>query len=222
MLQKLTVGSTVIEYELIRKDRKTIQCRVLPDGYLVTAPNYSSIKTIEEFLTSKLDWMLKTRERLRKQAEHPTNVGGVCDGQELILCGKPYRLRLVPGGESSARAEGQTIILTGFDPDVTLRKFLIEFARKYLTALVIQYAPVISGRMPGRIAIREQKTRWGSCSSKGNLNFNWKLIFKPPAAIEYVVVHELCHMIHLNHSPAFWNLVERYLPDYKQRRALLK
>ena len=77
------------------------------------------------------------------------------------------------------------------------------------------------GCRPGRIALREQKTKWGSCSSLGNLNFNWKLIMKPTAAMEYVVVHELCHLKELNHSKAFWALVARCLPDYQERKRKL-
>lgn len=74
----------------------------------------------------------------------------------------------------------------------------------------------------GRITIREQKTRWGSCSSKGNLNFNWKLVLLDPELLDYVVVHELAHRREMNHSVAFWKVVEAELPDYWERRARLK
>lgn len=74
----------------------------------------------------------------------------------------------------------------------------------------------------GRITIREQKTRWGSCSSQGNLNFNWKLVLMPEEVLDYVVVHELAHRKEMNHSKAFWSQVEEILPDYRQRRKLLK
>ena len=73
-----------------------------------------------------------------------------------------------------------------------------------------------------RITIREQKTRWGSCSSAGNLNFNWLLILAPPEVLDYVVVHELCHRREMNHSQAFWKEVEKILPDYRERQKWLK
>ena len=74
----------------------------------------------------------------------------------------------------------------------------------------------------GRITIREQKTRWGSCSSKGNLNFNWKLVLLAPELLDYVVIHELAHRREMNHSKNFWKIVEAELPDYRERRRRLK
>lgn len=74
----------------------------------------------------------------------------------------------------------------------------------------------------GKITLRQQKTRWGSCSANGNLNFNWLLILAPPQVLDYVVVHELCHRKEMNHSPAFWKEVEAILPDYREKRKWLK
>jgi predicted metal-dependent hydrolase len=73
-----------------------------------------------------------------------------------------------------------------------------------------------------RIFIKGQKTRWGSCSSLGNLNFNWRLMMCPPEVIDYIIIHELCHLREMNHSPRFWKLVEERCPDYKERKAWLK
>lgn len=74
----------------------------------------------------------------------------------------------------------------------------------------------------GTVTVREQKTRWGSCSAKGNLNFNWKLVLMPPEILDYVVVHELAHRLQMNHSAAFWAGVGKILPDYRERRQWLK
>lgn len=84
------------------------------------------------------------------------------------------------------------------------------------------YFANIMGVEYGGITIREQKTRWGSCSSKRNLNFNWKLVLAPRNVLDYVVVHELCHLIEMNHSPRFWAQVENVLPDYRYERKWLK
>ena len=98
---------------------------------------------------------------------------------------------------------------------------LREQARKLVTERVRYYAPII-GVTYGQIAIRTQRTRWGSCSSKGNLNFNCQLALVPPEVLDYVVVHELCHRKEPNHSERFWRQVERILPDYKTHRKWLK
>ena len=98
---------------------------------------------------------------------------------------------------------------------------LAEEALKVIPARVEYFAKVI-GVTYGKITIRNQKTRWGSCSSKGNLNFNCLLMLAPPEVLDYVVVHELCHRKQMNHSKAFWLEVEKVLPDYKEARKWLK
>lgn len=84
------------------------------------------------------------------------------------------------------------------------------------------YFRQFTGGTYNRITIRDQKTRWGSCSAKGTLSFNWRLMLAPPAILDYVVVHELCHLTHMNHSAAFWHAVETVYPDYRTARKWLK
>ena len=98
---------------------------------------------------------------------------------------------------------------------------LADQALQIIPQRVAHYDPLV-GVSYGRITIRNQKTRWGSCSAKGNLNFNCLLMLTPPEVMDYVVVHELCHRKEMNHSPRFWAEVERILPDYKVRRKWLK
>lgn len=96
-----------------------------------------------------------------------------------------------------------------------------ELARAVIGQRVSYFAAKM-GVTYGRISIRDQKTRWGSCSGRGNLNFNWKLVLMPPEVLDYVVVHELAHRKQMNHSPLFWAEVGRVLPDYESRRRWLK
>jgi len=97
--------------------------------------------------------------------------------------------------------------------------------KKLAKAVLAEKCRIFAERMGvsyGTITVREQKTRWGSCSARGNLNFNWKLVLMPEEIQDYLVVHELAHRIEMNHSPAFWAVVERELPDYRTRREWLK
>lgn len=96
-----------------------------------------------------------------------------------------------------------------------------QAAKEYFPKRVEYYAQQL-GVSYGRIRIAEQKTRWGSCSGKGTLSFNWKLMLAPPKVLDYVVVHELCHLKEMNHSSRFWKLVEEIMPDYKEYRTWLK
>ena len=98
---------------------------------------------------------------------------------------------------------------------------LKKAAKKILAAKVEYYANIM-GLKYGRITITSAKTRFGSCSSKGNISFSYRLMLHPEPAIDYVVVHELAHLVEMNHSPAFYRVVESVLPDYKQRKKLLK
>lgn len=100
-------------------------------------------------------------------------------------------------------------------------KKLKKEARNHLASLTEYWAEKI-GVSYGRISIRGQKTRWGSCSSKGNLNYNYLLMLCPDEVAEYVVIHELCHRIHMNHSKDFWNKIEEFCPNYRQARKWLK
>ncbi|MCC8066145.1 MAG: M48 family metallopeptidase [Clostridiales bacterium] len=100
-----------------------------------------------------------------------------------------------------------------------------ERGRKAAVSFIPERVAYFARRMGvtyGRITIREQKTRWGSCSTAGNLNFNWKLMLVPPDLLDYVVVHELAHRREMNHSPQFWAIVEKELPDYRERRQQLR
>lgn len=102
-----------------------------------------------------------------------------------------------------------------------LEKRYIEAAREYFPKRAA-YFQTLTGGEYHRITIRDQKTRWGSCSAKGTLSFNWRLMLAPPAVLDYVVVHELCHLTHMDHSKAFWQAVENVCPDYRTHRRWLK
>ena len=105
--------------------------------------------------------------------------------------------------------------------EIALVKRYREAAKEYIPKRAAYYREQTGGTYE-RISIREQKTRWGSCSSRGTLSFNWRLMLAPPRVLDYVVVHELCHLKHMNHSKAFWNAVEEVIPDYRECRKWLR
>ena len=148
------------------------------------------------------------------------------DGQVVVRC--PKRMRIEEAQRFvESKADWIEKHLENRQPQNVVKythreiEQLREQARKLIAERVKHFAPIV-GVTYGQIAIRTQHTRWGSCSSKGNLNFNCLLTLAPPEVLDYVVVHELCHRKELNHSARFWNEVERILPDYKTRRSWLK
>lgn len=104
---------------------------------------------------------------------------------------------------------------------LALEKRYRDAAKDYIPKRV-EYYHQFTGGSYQKITIRDQKTRWGSCSSNGTLSFSFRLMMAPPRVLDYVVVHELCHLKHMNHSKEFWNMVENILPDYKEHRKWLK
>ena len=146
------------------------------------------------------------------------------DGQVLVKCPKSMQLEAIRSFVESKRVWIEKHLAgkkkeTPFTPEELER--LRETARKRVSERLAYYAPIV-GVTYNRVAIRAQHTRWGSCSGKGNLNFNCLLALVPQEALDYVVVHELCHRKELNHSERFWREVEQVLPDYRIRKAWLR
>lgn len=222
-IRRLVYGKKTLVYELFLSQRDSIECFSQPNRLRVLAPMNTLLSDVEAYLIEQLDLSSgsQPRKRQRNRAGGGRKRMQFSDGQQLCVDEQPLTVRFCPGAHNEVHIEGDLLLVTGSAPQETLRAFLMKLAKQRLTELTEYYAPII-GKTPGRITIREQKTRWGSCSSIGNLNYNWILILKPRAAMEYVVVHELCHFYHFNHSPAFWAKVASFMPDWEERRKLLR
>ena len=183
---------------IIRSNRKTLAIQINPDlSVTVRAPIYASQRDIERILKEKEGWIQKHIEKIREQeAKRKETQGYGENGEQGEAIEREYL----------SREEIQK---------------LAEKALEYIPKRVSYFAKQI-GVTYGKITIRNQKTRWGSCSSKGNLNFNCLLMLTSPEVIDYVVVHELCHRKEMNHSKAFWAEVEKVLPNYKEQAKWLK
>ncbi len=181
---------------IIRSNRKTLAIQINPDlSVTVRAPIYASQREIERILKEKEGWIQKHIEKIREQEVKRKEMYG-------------------EKGEYGELVERQYL------SSEEIHK-LAQKALEYIPKRVSYFTEQI-GVSCGGITIRNQKTRWGSCSSKGNLNFNCLLMLTPPEVIDYVVVHELCHRKEMNHSKAFWAEVEKVLPNYKEQVKWLK
>ena len=228
MKRAVIAGNRRIEYTLIQSSRQNVLFQALPEaGLRVYAPKYLRLRDVDDMVRQRAAQLLDMQRQSEARLEADRRAHPVTDGSPILIEGKRCVLRLRQGARRTGRLVGDEYCLTlphpESDADVraAIRATLSTAALKRIRERLDYYGPRV-GRPPGRVAIREQKSRWGSCSRKGNLNFNWKLIMAPPQALDYVVVHELCHLHEFNHSPRFWALVAAQMPDYEVWKKWLK
>ena len=231
-MDKITVGGHELQCVITHSRRRTVRIRMAAaDRVEVAAPLRFPHDEIARLLAGKAAWIARQAARLAAVAASPLNAA-VEPGAELLYLGRTLRLTVLSGGTGrpAVRLEGDRLFAhlpplpeeeRAAAVTSAVRNWYIAEARDLLTAKTSHWAGVL-GVNPQRIFIREQKSRWGSCSSRGNVNYNWRLIMAPPAVVDYLVVHELCHMKQPNHSPAFWSLVAEAAPDYKEHRRWLR
>ena len=213
MIRSVTAGGRRLEYVLVQSVRKSIVAKALPGGeFRVYAPMGMRLRDIDDFVRKHADQLFEMRDRVDAAAE----ARAPKDGMPIRVEGTFRTLRLMEGTFSyTLTADTFTVhVPAGTDEREAVRHALVELSLKRFEERLKYYSAKMNARY-GRVTIREQRTRWGSCSSKNNLNFNWKLIMAPPEALDYVVIHELCHLTEFNHSPRFWSLVEAQMPEYK-------
>jgi len=205
-----------------RPGQRHINLRVRPDGLLrVTCNRRVPKRDIEVFLRESEAFIKKCLAAIHEQKKKYPPKRFVTDERHLYL-GQRLPLKIIWswGPRIRMRAEMDHLEMiaplksTPVERQKALHKFLQKQARQVLPVRVAQFAEQMKLR-PSSLAIRGQRTRWGSCSSAGRLNLNWKLMAVPPEVIDYVVIHELAHLRHMNHSPQFWDLVRTYFPTYK-------
>ncbi len=217
-----------IEYTLIQSARTDVLFQALPEaGIRVYAPKYLGLRAMDDMVRQRAGELIEMQRGVEARLEADRRAHPVTDGSPILIEGERCALQLHRGSRRTGRLEGGEYHLTLPEPDsdpavrAAIKSTLSALALKRIRQRLDFFIPRV-GRAPGRVAIRDQKSRWGSCSQKGNLNFNWKLIMAPPQALDYVVVHELCHLYEFNHSPRFWSLVQVQLPDYEVWKKWLK
>jgi len=218
---------------LVRSNRKTAAIYIRNGEVEVRAPLRMAKWEIECFMLSKEKWILSTLSKQRAHAEKKASF--VVDyGSVISLFGEPYviapgsvisRSTIVPHEEASMGFDDRSLYLpSGLSPKHVKAhciKAYKDIAKTHITSCVDFYAAKM-GVTPSAVKINSAKTRWGSCSYKKSLNFSWRLVMAEEDVIDYVVVHELAHLVEMNHSARFWAVVAGVLPDYKGRIAQLK
>lgn len=219
----IALGERLIPYVLRRSQRKTIGLRVDGRGVTVGAPHRARLGDIEDLIRKHGDWLIGKLDAWQERAA-PERLP-ITDGMVLPILGREVGLRLAAGRNRAVwSAQGETLTLglaPGTEPRGLLERALRERARAVFLARIAALAPVL-GVPPPPLALSSARTRWGSCSSRGDIRLNWRLLFFPLPLVDYVVAHELAHLREMNHSPRFWSVVESLCPDWRQRRLQLR
>lgn len=221
-----------ISYVLTRKPVKNLNLRVRADGSVaVSASSHVPAAAVDAFVLRKADFVRAAQERFSRRAAQISAPRRYETGETLSILGQALPLQVEAGQREAVFSDGTQLFLRLRNPDDLAKKerlvqgYLDALCRGVFSEIAGQLYPAFEAygvAMPV-IKIRSMKTRWGSCSpSKGAVTLNKNLLASPRVCIEYVVLHEFCHLVHPNHSKQFYDLVEFFMPDWKERKALLE
>jgi predicted metal-dependent hydrolase len=212
---------------------RRLQLRVGAEGAELVVPNRGTLAQAQAFLNERSLWVLDALdEQRRKHAKREAHREETLPTNAVLLDGAWLTVEIAPLGTTHRRGGVSVdtdrnvlqvrLPITGqADATELIERFLQRRARREIADGLERWAPTM-GVTYNRLFVRDQKTRWASCSGRGNLSFSWRLICLPPSVREYVIIHELAHLTHMNHSAEFWREVERYCPAFDTHRAHLK
>jgi predicted metal-dependent hydrolase len=213
---------------------RSLKITIDPSGeVIVSTPRFTPKLLIDAFVKKNVGWITAQRERVASLPQFNSLT-------RVIIFNQEYRkvVRYSAAIPSGIGIQGKELVFNPLEPsggrgegggdeqwekaaEDSLARFLKKTARSYIFPRTIALGQKMKTTFE-RISLKEQKTRWGSCSSRGNLNFNWRLVHFKPEIIDYVIIHELAHRTHMDHSHRFWQLVGQYDPEYDKHRGWLK
>lgn len=209
--------------KLIRSNRKSISIQITPQGeVIVRAPKLTPQFYIDNLLKKKENWIIKKLNEL-KHNQRTLEFNNNTKEKILFFLGDKYKLIFSKEGKNRVQFKDNFILHP--QKEKNAERLMISWYKKHAKEIIIPRAQEISkltGLKYKQIKITSALHRWGSCNSKGTVCFPYRLIMTPPNVIDYVIVHELAHLAHLDHSPKFWTMVEKLYPNYKESKKWLK
>ena len=215
-----------IEIKIIKSRRKSIGIEIFPDlKIIVRAPVYHAEPAIRQYVLTKMGWIYKHLESFASRP--PKAIEKVQEGTSHKIFGLYYTLHLQPEGNPELYLAESHLIMTGTQRIKNLEHFILQWKKNRLLntldRLIEKWRePMKACDLIGHVLVRQMKSRWGSCTLRGKMTFNAELVKFDQLIIEYIVVHEMCHLFEMNHGARFYALLTKYLPDWQIRRKALK
>jgi predicted metal-dependent hydrolase len=235
--RRVKLAGCEVAYEFKRGKRRTIGLSVGPDGLSVRAPRWTTVGEVEAFIHEKSGWVLDKLRHSRERAGALERAKTVwADGAEFDFQGQRVRLSLDPAHAfeqvgavlEAGDAPAMPVLRLGLARNASeaqirdaAQAWLMRQAQQVFSESLQRFAPQL-GVSYTKLRLSSAGTRWGSASADGTIRLNWRLIHLKPEMIDYVVVHELSHLRHMDHSPQFWGVVASVMPDHLERRKALK
>ncbi len=206
---------------IVRTNRKSVSITITPKGeVLIKAPRKCTIAQIQSIVEKKENWIKLHQEKILNNQTLNENIFNYRD---VLFCGQVYHIASSDTTKKIELKEDYCIVPTKQVTNLVsnLEKWYKKISMPILWGRVSYFANLMQVE-PTKVRLSNARGCWGSCNSLGVISLNWRLIMVPHDLIDYVVVHELAHLLQMNHSPLFWNVVKSVLPDYQNRRKLLK
>lgn len=219
---RIQFGNRDIQFKVQRSPRRqTVGVIVDANGVTLNAPTELEFSALEHIARTRAAWIVTKQRRLETLSAVPTTVKQFESGESFRYLGRQYRLkRLKPGTPAGAKLRGKHLEVHASDAleaRALVENWYKSRAAERLPERVAVYCKRLGINEPP-ILIRDQRQRWGSCNSKGELRINWRIIMAPMRLVDYVIAHELCHLKEPNHSRAFWKLLRQVIGDWEERR----
>ncbi len=216
------MSKQIIIKKVYWSSRKTFSLKIDENGALIIrAPKGSTINDIAQIINRKIRWIEKAQKSVQEFREHikPKNY---VDGEAFFYLGAKVTLRFVE--TDRVYADGNYLFAPSVGKESAQREiqqWYLNEARKIFSHIVADFAKKMNVAY-SIIRVKNSRTRWGSCGKNGSINLNWRLVMTPPEVIEYIIIHELAHIVHRNHSKHFYNFVRRFCPNYKAMEQWLR
>lgn len=208
---------------ITRSNRRTLSLAVLKDGKIVIkAPLKMSMESINQFVFEKQKWI---REKLSIIEHNNEKFQDIITYRKFLLYGNQYSIKLGDVKKIEVVSSDMSIYIPRTTPEDKIIYKLKNWYKKTAKTVIEDRLKYISGLIklaPNSIRISDSKGRWGACSSTGNISFNYRVIMLEPSIIDYVIVHELCHLVEMNHSKRFWNIVNSFMPSASKQKTKIK